>query len=243
MIKNNYILSSTINAEKCTKDTNLRFDSVLLLFQDATNMHSYEMQIDKDTLKASSNAFFVLTKVKFKVHNNIRFSDQIQVKTWPLKVDSPIRFCRDYEIIKDQKVAISGHSEWCVLDFDTRSLRKISSVKYIDDIDYLPKTTLVAPFENFKAYDKGAFIYEHAVTFCDIDFNKHVNNACYVKMALNSFSPDEFEKYNFKGFEIHFNKETTFGDKIAIYKNVVDKGVLVQGFNKESKIFECLFEY
>ena len=243
MINNNYTLNLYINAEKCTKDGKIRFDSVLQAFQDVTNLHSYEMQLDKDTLKASSNAFFVLTKIKFKILSDISFNDTVNLKTWPLKVNSPIRFYRDYQIENNGVVALSGHSEWCVLDYDTRSLRKISSVKYIDDIDYLEKTNLVKEYVNFNGYEKGEKVYEHTVNFCDIDFNNHTNNACYVKMALNVFNPDEFIKYNFTGFEIHFNKETVYGDKITLYKNVVDKGVLVQGYKEDIKIFECLFEF
>ncbi len=243
MIKNNFVLPIYVNAEKCTKDNKLRFDSVLQMFQDATNKHSYEMLLDKDTLKNSSNAFFVLTKIKFKILNNISFNDTVSVKTWPLKVNSPIRFHRDYQIKNGDIVAIAGHSEWCVLDYNTRSLRKISSVKYIDDIDYLERTNLVDDYANFNSYKKGETALNHVVSFCDIDFNNHTNNACYVKMALNTFSPDEFIKYNFTGFEIHFNKETMYGDKITLYKNAVDKGVLVQGYKENVKIFECLFEY
>ncbi len=243
MINNNFLFPVHINAEKCTKNNKIRFDSVLLLFQDATNMHSYEMKLDKDTLKSSSNAFFVLTKVKFKVHSDVVFDDNIVVKTWPLKVNSPVRFYRDYELKNGDIVALSGHSEWCVLDYDTRSLRKINSVKYIDDIDYLPKTERVGEYENFNSYKKGELVYTHTVNFCDIDFNNHTNNACYVKMALNTFTPDEFISCNFTGFEIHFNKETLYNDKINIYKNKLDNGVLVQGYQQETKIFECLFEY
>ncbi len=243
MIKNNYLLPAYINAEKCTKNGKIRFDSVLLLFQDATNMHSYEMKLDKDTLKNSSNAFFVLTKVKFKLYGDINFGDSVQVKTWPLKVDSPIRFYRDYEILSGEKPLLYGHSEWCVLDYDTRALRKISSVKYCDDIDYLPKTNLVDNFLNFNGIEKGALKYIHKVGFCDIDFNNHTNNACYVKMALNAFNPDEFTSFNFTGFEIRFNKETVYNDQIEIYKNKIEKGVLIQGFKENTKIFECLFEY
>ncbi len=243
MINNNYLLSVYINAEKCMKDNNLRFDSVLQIFQDATNLHSYEMQLDKDSLKASSNAFFVLTKIKFKILSDISFNDTVNLKTWPLKVNSPIRFYRDYQIENKGIVALCGHSEWCVLDYDTRALRKISTIKYLDNIDYLEKTSQVGEYLNFNGYDKCKKIYEHIVNFCDIDFNNHTNNACYVKMALNTFSPEEFIKYNFTGFEIHFNKETVYGDKITIYKNVVDKGVLVQGYKDDIKIFECLFEF
>ena len=241
-MKNEYSYLLEVNSRLCDNNCKIKFDSVLEIFQDATNFHSYVMGIDKDSLIKSSNAFFVLTKLRFTISQDVFFNDTISVRTWPLKITSPIRFNREYQIQKGGYSAINGHSEWCVLDYETRQLRKVSSVKYPSELIHNDEKSDDKSFNSYLKIDRGEKVYTHKVRYTDLDFNNHTNNVSYVKMALNSFSPSEFSKYNFKGYEIHFNKETTFNDEIEIYKSVVDNGVYIEGLLNNVKIFECMFE-
>ena len=60
-------INHTVNYGETDTEYRLRFDSVLSLFQTATLFHSKEIKVDAPTLLEKSNAFWVLTKSKFKI--------------------------------------------------------------------------------------------------------------------------------------------------------------------------------
>ena len=220
----------------------LKFDAVLNLFQDLATAHATQMGMGFIDLKNTSNAFWVLSKIKFSLDGHIYQNQTVKASTWPV-TPTPYRFVRDFTIISDSGKVL-GSSEWCILDFDTKGLRKFSSVKYPDDLVHLKKRSNAGEFSRIKIdVTEEDYCYEYTAHYCDIDCNNHVNNTSYSKMALNTFSPEEFNNYNFKAFEIHFISQMYFGDKIKIYKKKIDNGIYVQGISNDKTVFKTIFEY
>lgn len=239
-MKNFFEIKKTITASEVDSRWALRFDSILNIFQDLATSHAREMGMGFDDLMNSSNAFWVLSKIKFNISNKILQFDEVTAKTWPLK-PSLIRFQRDFSITASDK-AVLGSSEWCILDATNYSLRKLSSVNYPALLQHLEYKANVGDFLrfNYQVEDED-YIYAHKAQYIDIDCNNHVNNVSYAKMALNAFTPQEFIQYGFNGFEIHFVSQSFYGDEIKIYKKPVDLGVYVEGRIEEKIIFKTLF--
>ena len=219
---------------------NFRFDGVLGVFQDTATAHSTLMGVDHDSLIASSNAFWVLSKVKFRKNGTFKTDDEIVADTWPLK-PSAYRFIREHKITKNGGT-IDGRSEWCVLDSEKLSLRKSSSIIYPHDMDCLEDKSFVSEFLRLNvAIEECSYVYDYTTRFTDVDCNGHVNNLAYARMALNVFSPEEYFKYNFNAFEIHFVSQTYFGDTVQIYSKKDDTSVYVEGRIAEKTVFKALF--
>ncbi len=238
---NNQIeIKTKVYASDCDDFQRLRFDSILNHFQDIATLHATEMKTDYKTLKELSNAFWVLTKIKFKIEGNISYNDDIAIHSWPLKPQL-IRCTRDFKISSNNG-QILGSSEWCMLDADNYSIKKISSTCYPQELEHLDIRSGIAPFvklnENVTEED---FYVNYTCVYTDIDCNGHVNNVSYSKMALNVFTPQEFSEYNFNAFEINFISQAYFGDVIKIYKKKLDNSVYVEGKLKDKQVFKCLF--
>ncbi len=220
----------------------LRFDAILNTFQDLATAHATQMGMGFIDLKNSSNAFWVLSKIRFNLDGSIYQNQTIKATTWPL-APSTFRFVRDF-VISSESGKVLGSSEWCLLDFDTIGLRKLSSVNYPSQLKHLKKRSNAGDFNRIKIeLTNEDYLYDYTATFCDIDCNNHVNNVSYAKMALNCFTPNEFNDFNFKGFEIQFITQTYYGDKISIYKKTIENGVYVEGVCKDKTIFKSIFEY
>ncbi len=238
---NNHIeIKTKIYASNCDDNQRLRFDSILNYFQDIATLHATEMKTDFKSLKSLSNAFWVLTKIKFNLSGEILYNDDITIKSWPLKPQL-IRCLRDFTI-NSFNGKVMGCSEWCMLDCDSYSIRKINSTCYPQDFEHLDIRSGVSPF--LKLNDEISDIdYQgsHLCVYTDIDCNGHVNNVSYCKMALNTFTLQEFSEYNFNAFEIHFLKQCFLGDEIKIYKKILDNSVFITGKVKDKQVFKCLF--
>ena len=239
-MKNFFEIKKTITASEVDSKWTLRFDSILHIFQDIATSHAREMGMGFDNLMKDSNAFWVLSKIKFRLNDKILQFDEVLAKTWPLK-PSLIRFQRDFTITCANK-AVLGSSEWCILDGTTYGLRKLSSVNYPTSLEHLTETSNAGEFTRFtNQVDIEDYIYTYKAQYTDIDCNNHVNNVSYAKMALNAFTPDEFIDFKFTGFEIHFISQSYYGDEIKIYKKPVDGGVYVEGKLNDKTVFKTLF--
>lgn len=240
-MENNYKSISKIRYSEVDKNYEMRFDAILDAFQNLTTFHSYEMKIDKESLKSSSNGFFVITRMKFSFDNPLLLGEDAEFITYPEKVTT-LRFYRGFEINGENGKRVKGYSEWCVLDCDTLMPRKSDTVAYPHDLPvfkYFEDPSFIRFNEITSEKDE---VYRYAVKSTDIDGNGHTNNAAYSRMAVNAFSPDEFGAENFKGFEIDFISQTYYDDEIAVYKKKTNAGVYVEGKLNDKPVFKSLFK-
>lgn len=239
-MKNQIEIKTKVYASCCDDKQRLRFDSILNYFQDIATYHATEMKTDYKTLKELSNTFWVLTKIKFKIDGNIGYNDDIAINSWPLKPQL-VRCLRDFTI-NSASGRILGSSEWCMLDFDNYSIKKISSTCYPQELEHLDIRSGVSPFIKLsESVSEEDFYGDYTCVYTDIDCNEHVNNVSYSKMALNTFSQKEFSDYNFNAFEINFISQSYLGDVIKIYKKKTEIGVYVEGKIENKQVFKCLF--
>ena len=239
-MNNYYQIENSIVSSEVDSNSALRFDSVLKIFQDITTAHSAHMKVDHDNLIASSNAYWVLAKIKFKIAGDIKTGDKYTAKTWPL-APSLLMFIREYKIATPT-ATVDGRSEWCVLDATTLAIRKSNTIVYPQEMAHIEEKTGVSDFIRLREeVCETDFVYNYQTVFTDIDCNKHVNNLSYARMALNTFTPEEFSEYSFSACEVHFVSQSYFGDIISIYKKKTQSGVYVEGKKQNATVFKVLF--
>ena len=207
-MNNSYQMSHAVRYSEVDSDYNMRLDWIVSAFQDITGLHSTEMGIDGPTLLEKSNAFWVLSKLKLKINKFPKFEENLEMETWPT-TSSGARFGRDYAIYKEGEKIVMGTSEWCTLDYDAKTLRKVTSVCYPHDMPHREDRSGAGEFvrirENVSDED---YNHTHRSAFIDIDTNKHTNNIAYVRMILNTFSPDEVDVMQMDEFQINFVSQT-----------------------------------
>lgn len=240
-MQNFYKTDYTVKSTEVDSNWKMRIDHIIELLQAVTGVHSLELGVDGPTLLEKSNAFWILTKFKIKIAEFPLMEDKLTVETWPTIVKG-VRFGRDFLIQKNGKSCVMGSSEWCTLDYTTKELRRANSVCYPIDMVHRDYLSGAGDFIKVReTVDEGNYNHTHRSAFIDIDTNKHTNNIAYLRMALNCFSPDEFETLNISEVQISFLAQTYFGDQIKIYKKEIENGFYIEGKLEEKSVFNCVF--
>jgi len=191
-------------------------------------------------LLEKSNAFWIITKFKLKIQDFPRFEETISMETWPTTVDR-IRFRRDFLIERMGESIVMGTSEWCTLDYDTKAIRKASSICYPFDMVHRDKESGAGEFFKIKEQVLPTeYHHTHVSSFVDIDTNQHTNNVAYLKMALNTFSPEEFQAIQPAEVQVSFLSQTYFGDSIEVFKKETEYGFYIEGKHREKPVFNCI---
>jgi len=227
-------------------DTNLNFDMILSIpelirfIQIATFNHSNLIELDHKTMQEKSNAFWVITKLKVKLKKDVLSGENLKVTTWthPLLA---IRAIRDFKLKQQNSLIAKASAEWCCLDFNTRKIRKLDSVKY-PNLEMVETSSSGIAFSNLnQEYKEKDFVYSKTIRSTDIDVNLHTNNLKYNSMAIDAFSVEELKSLDIKEYEIHFANESKEGDIVNIYKKKIGATYYIEGRTTEKVIFKvCL---
>lgn len=239
-MNNTYKMSHAVKYSETDSGYRLRLDHIVTHFQDITGLHSDEMGIDGKALLEKSNAFWVLTKLKLRIHRFPEFGETVQIETWPTVVKG-VRFGRDYCISKDGIPLISGSSEWCTLDFDTKRPRRADTICYPHTMQHREDRSDAGEMLRIKeTVEEKDLNHTHRSMFVDIDTNGHTNNIAYLRMILNCFTPAEFAELYVREVQVAFLSQTYFGDDITVYRKNTEYGFYIEGRKDDSAVFNCI---
>ncbi len=241
-MNNTFTLKKQIASSLVGLDGKLRFDTLLSTFQQLATFHSEEMGVGFKDLYKNSNALWIVTKIKLYAKKMPTLNETVEFTSYPTNI-TPLTFIREFTANGDMGGNAVGHSEWCVLDATTKSLKRSNSIVYPFD---LPRRddNVGLTFDKMR-YDVNSleYIYSYTVKLTDIDLNRHTNNVAYARIALNAFNIEEFENSNFTSFEIKFINQTYYNDEIKVYKTEVEKNkFFIVGKVLDKIVFSVIIE-
>ena len=215
---------------------------ILKLLQRVTFAHSKILGLDHQTMIDRDNAFWVITKMKYILRNPIYVNKKITLKTWTHTPQS-VRFVRDLQIKHKNKIMVNGRSEWCCLDYSSRSLRRSNSIKY-PNLEMVETKENNLTFTNLKLeVDEKDFVYTKIVMPTDIDVNLHTNNLKYNVIALDALTLEDLQNKIIKEYEIYFVNESKIGEKIDVYKKKVKNLTYIEGKREKTSIFRAVIKF
>ncbi len=241
-MNNTITLKKQIDSSLVGFDGKLRFDTLLSSFQQLATLHSEELGVGFNDLLKNSNAIWIVTKIKLFAPKMPVLHETVEFTSYPTSI-TPLTFIREFTASGDKGGSAVGHSEWCVLDATTNSLRRSNSIVYPFDLPR--REDSVGLTFNKMRCDDGIlnYIYTYTVKLLDIDLNRHTNNVSYVKMALNAFSLEEFVNCDFTSFEIKFISQTYYNDEIKVYKAEIEKNKFyIVGKVLDKPVFSAIME-
>lgn len=188
--------------------------------------------------------FWIISKIRFSVLDYPLTACELVAETWPLP-PSKIKVERQYRIKSSAgRVLANAASEWCILSLENRRPMRIESDVFSGGREYVTEYSGAGDFSRLRPnVTEADFCYEREITDNDIDINNHTNNKKYTEMVLECFSDEYLSSNPIKAYELHFIKETVLGEKIKIYKQNTDSGVIVSGFSGESAVFAAALNF
>lgn len=197
------------------KNTGISNKGFLSLLQDIAEMHSASIgygvtDIDK------TNRSWALLNWKVKIITRPKYGDTITIKTWA-RHSTKLYCYRDFEVFNsDGDLIAIATSKWILIDVEKGKVAKLDdelmnlynpenkSVFNIVEIDKLTEPENISDTINY------------IIRKSDIDINNHVNNLCYIDIALEAFPGDNNEFNSCSEFEIMYKHQIKLEDNISV---------------------------
>lgn len=188
--------------------------AICRFLQEAASNHATNLGVSGDET-AEAERMWVLSQLSLRMEVYPRWHETIQIDTWPvIKVPAGVRGHRDFVLrYQDGEQIGSASTIWLYLNQATRrplripqSLQEFASVGLEQNIlNIVQGSDLVgSPYNSLKFRIRGS----------DIDWNRHVNNVCYVEWALETLPADFRLENSNVALDITFVAEGKYGHDV-----------------------------
>lgn len=192
------------------------------LAQEAAGLHAIRLGFGYDELIVKNTAW-ILSRVHVEFIDTPKWRDDITLTTWHKGLER-IFFLRDFIVTdKDGKERIKATTSWLILNLETR--RMVRDPQLTEDGTVCSENILEKPADKVQMPKDvvAEKVLEHVVAYSDVDTNAHANNAMYMQWAMDAVDYEIASVRSVKEFTINFNHETKAGDRVDIYRAVVER--------------------
>lgn len=198
-------------------NSKLTLHQLFLFLQECAWGHAQENDFGY-TFVEKENALWVLTRIYVKLNKYPKWEEHINIKTWPKTPEGLFAF-RDFEIKIGEEVVGQVVSSWLVVDKKTRRPRRLSDFEIMNS-EFNKQNAIDHPLEKLEMPELMEKVAERKVQWSDIDVNAHVNNATYVRWAMDAI-------FKMRGdlpmdFEINYLRELKIHDDFQVYISNTD---------------------
>lgn len=178
-----------------------------------------ELGFGYDSLHIHHTAW-VLSRMHIHFEKLPAWRDNVRLYTWH-KGAGGLFYLRDFQLMgADGLPAVTATSSWVVIDEQSRRLVRPEDLTQllevelqVDDAIAEPAPKLALPKDR-EAEPAG----EHLVSYSDIDIIGHANNARYMVWAMDCLPGELLQHRQVKDACINFNKETTPGTVVQLFR-------------------------
>lgn len=193
----------------------LRPTTFLDHLQDAAAAHAEQLGFGVAALR-TRDLTWMLTRLHIEVERHAAPGETVRVRTWPATRAGLLTF-RDFLADTPEGIRLGrATTSWVVID-----LRRRRPVRLDDVLPPYPLRGVRAiedPLPPLPALDPGPGAREQrfVVQRSDLDINHHVNNAVYVRWALDSVPADLAESLRPAAVEAAYRAEALAGDAVLV---------------------------
>ena len=194
----------------------LRVSGFMDLAQEIAYWAAEELGFGYTSLHVLHTAW-VLSRMHIHFENPAKWRDDVKLYTWH-KGANGLFYLRDFDLQDAHgNPLVKATSSWVVINEETRRLVRpedlsalLETMEKVDNAIAEPAPKLALPKEPEHAG-------EHTVAYSDIDIVGHTNNVRYIVWAMDCIPADEAAR-PVKDVFINFNKETTLGEAVSLYR-------------------------
>ncbi len=169
--------------------------------------------------------YWVISRVKFEMYKYPNWQDQMAIETYPGGYDK-LFAVRLFDLFAENGEKI-GHiiGNYILMDAKTQRPVKIKGIQGPMDVLDFPYEgekldKLVLPTKSIKQDIRKA-------RYTEIDVNKHMNNAYYVKWVLDMIDLEDFKHKEIKSLLLNYNTSVTYDTKVKVIMGINAKDELI----------------
>lgn len=169
--------------------------------------------------------------------------EKVSLETWHSGIKGPVS-TRDYRVIDASgDVIISGTSTWALMDIEARSLAKPERIFDIMSPEPQCPERALQPDPPKIIFPRDCPVENagtHLVTYSDLDYNQHANNAKYPHWAMDVLPTEVTTGQTVTDFYINYNREVRLGDPVELIRTQGPDGAwYVEGLVDGLQSFIC----
>ncbi len=227
----------------------LRPHSFMNRVQELANEHASKLKFGYDELMRLDQVW-VLSRFRAKFKKYPEWRDKIFTETWH-KGKQGIFGLRDFALFIENgdenyssatlsEAAITATSSWLIINTKTRKIERNNAFNTSEEANSLANMVdaVEEPCEKLHAPDNLIKGGEHNVSYSDLDFNMHANNAKYIEWLMDIIDIEVLKYFTLKEFQINFITEAKVGDKVEIFTNFHSEMLTAERAGKNSFYFE-----
>lgn len=218
----------------------LTLPNLMYFMQEVAWAHSNNNQIGWHFLQ-TKNMFWALVKLYIKIERMPQWNETIRIRTWG-RPSEWVVYPREFEIFdKNDKRIIAATSAWVILDKEhvKPQMIQLDNEKRI----VLDQCVLDSKIPKITKQDYTGKSEYFPVLHSDIDMNKHVNNTRYMAWVLDEYGHDFHQTHKLISCNIHFMKQTKFGEYYGIQRNEIAPNTFVSSiFTRDESTELCRIE-
>ena len=205
-----YSLNYKVTTSTCDSDGKLKLYSALQMMQDCSEMWIDSEQGVKDYFEKENMAQLLASR-QVEVIRRPSFKEELTVTTSVYGMKSMFGFRNTFIYDAEGLPCYRTWSMGAFVDKGTGKLKKVD--------DQTISTMLLEPKLDMNYKDRriilpkegGTVLAPVAVQRADIDYNKHVNNANYIRMAMELLS----EGFEVKGLRVEYRVPARLNDQLV----------------------------
>ncbi len=170
------------------------------------------------------NIAWVFSRLMIEIYEYPYNDVKIKVNTW---VSDTNKFFSERSFsIENEEGKIIGYARslWAAIDISTRRPTNILELQGLGDF----KLDHPCPIDGMKkilALKDEEPVGKFTVRYSDIDINNHLNSVKYIEHFVDMFDVEMFKNKDIQRFEISFQHEAHFGERLKLYKKEEADGI------------------
>ncbi len=208
-----YTQTHILQHHECDKFGKIRLQSILNLFQIIADKHAEIMNIGYNFC-VNNNLFWIIGGYATEILSSPKRYDEIEIVTWP-SGEKKFYGIRDFIICdKNKKPLIKASGEFILMDLNSK--RPVSIKEKSPQYSIIKERAFDTDFPKIPTPENIDYAKTTVASFDDIDVNQHVNNAVFLKWAVNSLPDEVLESKKISKFRVSYRKECKQNETVDV---------------------------
>jgi medium-chain acyl-[acyl-carrier-protein] hydrolase len=210
MTETQYIQEFEVRAYEMDYTGLAKPETLFNYLQEAAAQHAHRLGLSVPELN-KKNLTWVLSRYHIRIHRYPAWAAKVTVRTWPSHAEG-LFAVRDFQAVDEKGPVASATSSWMILNLATK--KPVPVVRNLPDYPLNRERALDDPFPSLPDLERADLENVFPVLQNDLDFNRHVNNAVYIRWGLEGVPRDVLLSCRPKSVEITYRRQVFYGDRI-----------------------------
>lgn len=160
---------------------------------------------------------WVLSRVAIEIVKQPYQLDKLTFQTW-VEGNNKLINTRNFLVTyPNGDVAVRACSYWSMLDMNNRKVMSLEGNPFVAKFPANPTTAGIEPPARVMEPKEG-FVFQHTISYNDIDYNQHANSVRYLQWVLDTYPLQQFVAKKLQRIDINYQHEGAHGITVNIIR-------------------------